>query len=289
VTLSLAVIAPFLDEETHLPRFLASVERQTSPADVLVLVDDGSRDRSAELAAAVCERVTYIRLLRRPPRPSEADRLQRASEYAAFQWAAARLERPYDIVAKVDTDLELTPRLFEDIRTRMAADARLGIAGGFLSAVGAAGRRREHCPPYHVRGAVKFYRRQCLAEISPVEAILGWDGIDEYRARMLGWRTRSFATPGGDTLHLRPMGAHGGRLRHERRLGMCDWAIGYHPLWVGLRAMRALRHRPPGMAALAYLSGWAGAGVVRRPRAHDSVRAYVRREQLGRIRGRRRA
>jgi poly-beta-1,6-N-acetyl-D-glucosamine synthase len=287
VPASVAIVVPFLNEERHLPRFLASLAAQTRSPDAVLLVDDGSTDRSPEIAAAFARNAPYARLLSRPPRPPERDRLLRAAEYQAFNWAAAQLGPGHEIVAKLDADLELTPALVAELCDRFGDDPGLGIAGAFLSVVAEDGTlAREHCPPYHVRGAVKFYRRRCLEQISPVEAILGWDGIDEHKARMLGWRTRSFAVAGGDPVHLRPNGAHGGRLRHQRRLGMCDWAIGYHPAWVALRACRASRQRPFGVAPLAYLAGFVEAALRRTPRAEPVVRAHVRREQLGRIRRR---
>jgi CDP-glycerol glycerophosphotransferase len=48
----IALVMPFLGEEAFLPRALASVAAQTRGPDCLVLVDDGSSDRSHEIAAS---------------------------------------------------------------------------------------------------------------------------------------------------------------------------------------------------------------------------------------------
>jgi hypothetical protein len=110
--------------------------------------------------------------------------------------------------------------------------------------------------------------------------------FDELRARMRGWRTASFAVPGGDPLHQRPMGVQDGLLRAHRRWGAGAYAYGEHPLHVALLALRDMRTTPPVLGSLNYVAGWATAALRRRPRAEPELRAYVRRNQLHRIRRR---
>jgi poly-beta-1,6-N-acetyl-D-glucosamine synthase len=188
-------------------------------------------------------------------------------------------------VAKLDADLELSSDLLETLERAFLADPELGIAGAYLSVHDprTGMLQRERCPPQHVRGATKFYRRACLAEISPVPAILGWDTIDEVAARSHGWRTSSLECAAGDTIHLRPTGSSDGRMRAHRRWGACAYGIGQHPLWVALSAARRVRERPHVLGSLAFLGGWASAALHRRPRAASDVRAFGRQEQLGTI------
>jgi hypothetical protein len=281
----LAVIVSFLDEERYLPALLESIAAQTRPPDELLLVDDGSTDSSYAPAAEFAERHHYAQALRRPPRPPQADRLASAGELRAFHWASERLSGDCDVIAKFDADLELHPQHFETIMQELERDPRLGIAGAYFSIPTAAGTaERELHPPYHVRGANKFYRREVFELIHPLPPILGWDTIDELIARKHGWRTQSFALPGGDTLHLRPTGAHDGSLRAFRRWGECAWGYGAHPLDVALGAGYRMRHRPYGLSGLHYFWGWARAAARRLPRAAPDVREYGRREQLARIR-----
>jgi glycosyltransferase involved in cell wall biosynthesis len=280
----LALIICFLEEERHLPTLLASLERQTRRPDELLLVDDGSRDRSAELAAAFAARHGYARVLARPPRPPERDRLARAGELQAFCWALGRLREPWDVVAKLDADLELTPDLLAEIERRFEADPRLGIAGPVIATCGPDGRPRRHGgPDTHVEGAARFYRRACYAQIAPLPAILGWDTIDEVRARMRGWRTARIEVPAGDTRHLRAMGLHDGLLLGFRRAGLAAYAYGADPVHVLLSALVRMRRRPLLLAGLAYLAGWAAGGLRRAPRAEAATRSFLRREQRERM------
>lgn len=279
--MKLVAIVPFLDEARLLPELLGSLDRQERPPDRLVLVDDGSTDGSAEMAAGWAAGREWATAERRPRRTRERDRLAAAAELRAFQWALERVDEEWDLLVKLDADLRLSPDFFAAIEREMARDPGLGIAGAQLSALYADGSvRREVVPPHHVRGATKFYRRACWKQIAPLPAILGWDTIDETRARMRGWRTESFAVPSGDPIHLRPTGDHDGALRAFRRWGRCAYGYGAHPLWVLLGGIERARRRPYVLGGASYLAGWAGAALGGAPRMERETRRFLRREQL---------
>jgi hypothetical protein len=283
--LTIAVVVCFLDEEAHLPRFLASMAAQTRRPDRLLLVDDGSADASGLIARDFAARHGFATALHRPRRAAERDRLARAPELQAFQWGVDRLGPDYDVIAKVDADLALAPGLLAGLEDAFAADPELGLAGAVLHSAGPDGvLRPERVPSYHVRGATKFYRRACLEEISPIPAILGWDTIDEVHARRLGWATRSIDLPGPPTLHMRPPGAHDGIARGYRRWGECAWAYGAHPLNVLAGGVHRMRRRPYVLGGLQYIAGWSLAAARRLPRADAQVRAFCRAEQRDRAR-----
>ena len=279
----LAVGVPFLNERDYLPDFLASLAAQTLLPDRLLLVDDGSTDGSHELAAEFAAGHEWAFLVRRPPRPPERDRLATAKELEAFQWAVGQLDVPWDVVGKLDADLRLTPRTLETLVAGLESDERLGLAGSYLQENGSRIRIGEG----HVHGATKFFRRRCWEEIQPVPPILGWDTIDEFTARMRGWRTQSFAMPDGDPEHLRPRGTYDGLLRGYRRWGECSYALGESPLHVALYTLRQMATERPRVAGGAsYAAGYAGAALRRAPRAEPDVRSSVRREQKQRIKAR---
>lgn len=280
----LAVVVPFLNEERYLHVLLTSLAGQTRPPDRLVLVDDGSTDSSNAVASAFAGSHRGVTVLRRPPRAPSSDRLAGAHELQAFKWGLQHIEEPWDVVGKLDADLELPPRTLETLTEAFVADSRLGLAGTYLRECGGDGEvRRLRIASDHVHGATKFYRRGCWEDISPLPGILGWDTVDEVTARLNGWRTQSLEVPGGDPVHLRPRGAHDGVLRGYRRWGECAWGIGEAPLHVALMAVREMASQRPMRAGLHYAAGWAWAGVRRRPRADAEIRAAVRQEQMGRI------
>lgn len=282
--LRLAIVVSFLNEERYLPTFLASVAAQTRPPDELLLVDDGSTDASAAIAGAFAREHGYARTLRRPRRPAERDRLAGAAVVASFHWGVRQLEQEPDIVAKMDADLDLTPSLIATVEGELVGDPLLGIVGAYLCVEDGGRRRREFNPVDHVRGPNKFYRWTCLQHIGPLAPHLGWDTIDEVRARMYGWRSRSIELPEGDPLHLRPTGLHDGRLRAFRRWGTCSWCFGQHPLIVLAGGFTRIAERPYVLGGMNYVAGWAIAGLRRTPRADSDVRAFVRKEKLRRAR-----
>lgn len=280
----LSVITCFLDEEAYLRRSLESIEAQTRLPDELVLVDDGSSDGSGELAESFAARHDWARFLRRPARPQGRDRLADAAELRAFSWALEQLAPDWEVVGKLDADMELTPQVLAAVERQFESDAGLGMTGPFIAEADPSGTvARKPCGPEHVEGSTKFYRRECFEQIAPIDAFLGWDTIDESRARLRGWATRSFAAPGGDPLHMRPMGAQDGRLRAYRRWGLCAYAYGAHPAHVVAYGGRLARQRPYIAGGVSYLAGWLGAALRRVPRAEPELRAFVRRDQWRRM------
>lgn len=280
-----AAVISFQNEADHLPRLLASIDAQTEPPDQLVFVDDGSGDESGALVGAYQAEHPWVVVLTRDGRADpERDRLADAPELRAFVAGVEALAEPWDVVAKIDGDLALSATLFADVRERFRADPRLGITGSYLSVIDGDGRlRREPHPEEHVRGPNKFYRRSCYEQITPLPTQLGWDTLDDLRARTRGWRTLSFAATAGDTIHLRPTGAHDGQLRAFRRWGLCAWAYGAHPLAVVLGAVHRARMRPYLLGGVSYLWGWLAAAVTGYPRVEPETRAFARREDLRRI------
>jgi len=282
----LALVVPFLNEEEHLGALLRSLTTQTRAPDQLVLVDDGSTDRSGAIAGRFVADHPFARRLSRPPRQVGRDRLAGAPELVAVQWAVEQLE-PWDVVGKLDADLVLAPNTLATLVTAFDADPTLGMAGAYISEIGRDGHAtRKPCGPGHVEGATKFYRRQCWEDIAPLPAILGWDMFDEVRARMAGWQTTSVEIPGGDPLHLRPMGTQDGLLRGYRRWGASAYSCGDHPAHVALIAARDAARPPRVLGSVNYVAGWTLAALRRRPRAEPELRAHVRRDQLLRIRRR---
>ncbi|MCW2990678.1 MAG: glycosyl transferase family 2, partial [Solirubrobacterales bacterium] len=240
----LLVVVPFQNEAILLPVLLGSIAAQTLAPDRLVLVDDGSDDGSTQIAGSFAAEHGYAEVLTLPRRPPARDRLVRAHEWRAFEAGLAHAGGAdrFAVLAKLDADLRLPPPTFAALTGAMEEDERLGLVGALLSIeTPGGGLLREPCPPGHVRGATKFYRSACYAQIAPIPAVLGWDTLDEIAARHHGWTTRSIPVPGGDPVHLRPTGTHDGRLRAHHRGGMAAYGYGLGPLTAGATALARVR------------------------------------------------
>src|SRR3954463_1960099 len=125
--LRMLVVVPFHDEETYIGELLASIDRQTRPPDALLFVDDGSPDRSPAMAAEFAATHDYARVVRRPPREVGRDRLAHGAAVAAFEWALAHVDEPWDVAAKLDADLRLPPSMFATLEHALIAEEGLGM------------------------------------------------------------------------------------------------------------------------------------------------------------------
>ena len=284
---SYAVITPARDEAGFIEETLKSVTSQTSPPQVYIVVDDGSTDQTPEIVQRYAADYPFVKLLRPSQDAGEVgDRLSWAAEVVAFNTGLATLRLDdYDYIVKLDADLRFEPDYFERLFTEFDADPLLGIAGGQLYEMHGGRLVLDRVPDWHVRGATKVYRRQCFADIGGLVTILGWDGVDETKAYLTGWRSRSFLEP--SCVHLRPQGESGGGLLHGRaRLGLASYLLRYHPLWVLVRSTRLAMKEPRVVGGLAYILGYLQ-GVARRPtRLQDrAVSSYMRRSQMQRLVG----
>jgi len=281
----LLLITPARDEAEHLQATIDSVAAQTRPPDLWLIVDDGSTDATPRIAARAAAEHSFVRALAAPARPERGgDGLAIAAEARAFNATLADVDLArFTHVGKLDGDVELPPPYFERLLGHFAAEPGLGIAGGQLLEDHGRGWRPTSIPPHHVRGAVKLYSRECFVAIGGIEEMLGWDTIDEVRARMHGWSTRSL--PGVDARHHRPVATRAGALRGRARHGQTAYILRYGAWWVGLKSLKVSLARPYGLTGLAFLYGYARAVARREPRVEDErFRRFVAAELRRRVR-----
>ena len=277
----LLVISPVRNEAAHIERVALAMAAQTRPPDLWVVIDDQSTDETPQILARLAERLDFLQVLNAQPADAAGakDRLAVAAEARAFNIGLNSVPwQTFTHIAKLDGDIELSPRYFEQLLAEFERDAGLGLAGGVLTERSGDGWKEEHAPSdYHVRGALKCYTRNCLEAIGGIPERLAWDTIDEVYARMRGFRTRSL--PEIVAIHHRPWGSADGTLRGRARHGRCVYITHYPLAWVSLRAVKTASERPALFSGLAFLGGYLWAGVVRTPQVEDpAFRAFVRRE-----------
>jgi GT2 family glycosyltransferase len=214
--------------EGWLPGCLGSVAAQTHPADEVIVVDNGSEDRSRELAAELCPRARVLALGRN----------------TGFAYAANRgIEAAgADAVALVNTDVELAPDWLERLRARLMGDPGLGAvaskmveladrtrlydAGDVLRRDGACEQRgRFHADDGRFDAPGEVFAACAGAALYRRAAVLGVGGFDErffayledvdlgLRLRLAGWRcgyepaVAAHASGGSSWQLRRPVGA----------------------------------------------------------------------------------
>jgi poly-beta-1,6-N-acetyl-D-glucosamine synthase len=276
------IVTPVRDEEKHIKATIESVYSQTVRPLEWVIVDDGSVDRTAEIVKEYVTQFPWIRILNRPNR---GFRKSGGGVVEAFYDGYNALRcHDWDFIVKLDGDLTFPPDYFEECFVRFNREVQLGIGGGEIYHDLAGKLTLEANPRFHVRGATKIYRRACWEGIGGLWVAPGWDTIDEVKANMLGWTTRSFSEL--RLIHHRITGSADGFVRDRVKHGLACYISGYHPLFVAASCLRRLVRKPYVIGAFAMLFGFVRGYRGDVPRVNDSrLISYVRSQQLRRLCG----
>jgi glycosyltransferase involved in cell wall biosynthesis len=276
------LITPAHNEELFITKTLESVAAQTLLPERWVIVNDGSTDKTADLAADYVQRFPWIQLVHRSPR---LDRHFGAKVHA-FN---AGLERvgpvEFDVIGNLDADLSFDPDYLEFLIGKFAEDPRLGVAGTpFTEDCGYDTARDSFEGKNHVAGGCQLFRRQCFEEVGGYipNPAGGIDWIAVTTARMKGWKTRSF--PEKRFHHYRSLGTAGkSNWAASFSYGEKDYYLGGSPLWQLFRVAYRATKQP--IDGLALLSGycWGAIRRIERPVSSELMR-FHRREQTNKLR-----
>jgi glycosyltransferase involved in cell wall biosynthesis len=272
--LSYALVTPARSERANLERLAAALVGQTILPSHWIIVDNGSEDGTDVLAAELAATHDWISTI---SIPGEARPVPGAPIVRAFHAGLTELREFPDLVVKLDADVSVESDHFERIAQAFVGDPSLGIASGTCLEQDADGRWLPiEVAEGHVRGAVRVYRRECLEQVLPLVERVGWDGLDELKAAVLGWTTRML--PDLAFHHHRRLGARDGAATARwRAQGEAAWFMGYRFSYLALRSLhRARRDR----AALTMITAFLGAAVRREERYADvAVRRHLRQTQ----------
>ena len=278
------VISPVRNEAAFLKKTIDSMVRQSLRPMLWVIVDDGSTDNTKQLAENAAGAHSWIKVLARP------DRGFRKSGSGVMEAFYAGLsivgDREWDILVKLDGDLEFDSEAFATICRALETDSRLGIAGGDIYHFQSGERviESKDDPAFHVRGATKFYKRSCWKEMDGIPAVTGWDTLDEVKANMLNWKSARIAE--AQFLHLRPTGAADGGWKNAFKNGRGSYISGYHPLYMIAKSVRRLMSPPIFVQSAGLLAGFFSAYCCKVAQINDrSLIRYLRKQQIRRLLG----
>jgi poly-beta-1,6-N-acetyl-D-glucosamine synthase len=283
MSLTYAVVTPARNEHENLTRLAASMTAQTLLPIQWVVVDDGSDDGTVELAQELAVQHPWITV--RTPEPETDGQLsegrREGRDLLAFRRGAGALRVAPDVVVKVDADTSFEPGYFATLIERFEQQPDLGIAGGSCYELEDGEWVRKKVAGTHPRGASRAYRWDCFQESNLLEPKMGWDGLDEVQASLLGYRTAIF-TDFGFRHHRLTGGRERDRLRANTVLGSASWYMGYRPTYLVARAV--YRTRREGPLALAMVWGYAAAAARRTPRCPaPGVVPHLREQQRLRV------
>ena len=276
-----AVVTPARDEAEHVPRVAEALVAQLQRPREWIIVDDGSRDDTRQVAERYAAEHDWIRVVSVPE--THGRRARGAPIVRAFEFGCMHLTGDSEIVVKLDADVHVPPHYFSWVSAVFARDPRAGVVGG-VSYVHDGENWVQDGAAHHVNGVAKAYRATCLRDIGGLKPSMGWDSIDEYAARARGWRVHVLSEL--PILHFRRRGSRQPWYRARWEEGVGNHYMGYLWSWILVRtAFRMLVERPPILGGLVLFAAFATARITGAPMIDDpSARRELRREQWARLR-----
>jgi glycosyltransferase involved in cell wall biosynthesis len=278
-----ALITSARNELSFFAKTLDSVTAQTQLPERWVIVDDGSTDGTAELAARYAEKCPWIVLIRNPRREGR----NFASKANNVNGALMQMQDlDFDVLGNLDADTSFEPDYMQFLMHKFAADPKLGVAGTPFTQEGGYDSTRDSFEgENYVAGPVQLFRRECWKDIGGYIAnpAGGVDWIAAMTARMKRWGVRSF--PEKRYHHHRSMGTAG---RSEVvalfTYGEKDYYLGGSPVWQMFRVAYRVTKQPLlfGGLALGFGYCWAALQRVKRPVSMELMR-FHRADQMRKL------
>ncbi len=271
------------NEEAFIGRTLDSVVTQTRLPERWIIVDDGSVDRTAEIAAGYTKRFPWITLIRNSRREGR----NFAAKADAVNHAMAEMgDLDFDVLGNLDADTSFGPDYLEFLLQRFFENPQLGVAGTpFIQDGDYDSSRDSFEGENYVAGPCQLFRRECFREIGGYVAnpAGGVDWIAVMTARLKGWTVKSF--PDKRYHHHRSMGTAGrSEFSAQFSYGEKDYYLGNSPIWQLFRVTYRLGKKPyltGGLAlGLGYL--WAAIKRVKRP-VSDELMRFHRADQMKKL------
>lgn len=275
------IISPVRNEEKNIEKALQSVVSQTIKPSRWIIVNDGSTDKTAEIVMEYVQKYRWISLINLSNRGYYD--LMCGGEIKAFYKGYEKiLDCDFEFLAKLDGDISFDKWYFENLFKEFYLNRKLGIASGACNYYEGNRLILEKSYKKHVRGAARVYRKECWDEIGGVINDLGWDAIDVYKARMLGWDTYNFEHI--RMIHHVKTWSKGGLIHGRMRAGRMAFLMGTHPLFFFLKVVQESFNTPLILSGCAFLGGYMMCFIKKeRPVVGPDLMSYIRKEQMSRL------
>jgi biofilm PGA synthesis N-glycosyltransferase PgaC len=273
------------NEEGFIEKTLTSVTTQTKLPERWIIVDDGSTDRTADIAESFADRFSWIEVIRKPARQDRSFAGKADAVNSSFE--RARRETVFDIIGNLDADISFESDYMAFLLEQFVQDPHLGVAGTPFTQDGGYDSTKDSFEgENYVAGPCQLFRYCCFLDIGgyvPNRAG-GVDWIAVMTARMNGWKVRSFSEKRYH--HCRTLGTAGkGALRALFSYGEKDYYLGGSPLWQLFRVAYRMTKKPAFTGGLALLFGYCWAAMRRMKRAvTPELMRFHRREQMKKLR-----
>lgn len=197
--MKILIIIPAHNEEKNIFYCLKSLEQQTFEDFKVVVVNDGSTDKTAEIAKEFVSKNPNFELLN-----LEKSEHQPGAKVVRTFNAGLKSQSltTFDIICKFDADIIFPQNYLKKISEVYTINPKAGMVSGIVKikksvfekdlAFDFQDEKRQWqfenlSSKDHVRGPVKSYRKQCFDDMNGLRTVLGWDNIDVMLAQKHGW------------------------------------------------------------------------------------------------------
>lgn len=270
------IVIPAHNEETFIALTLDSLISQTVLPKKVVIVNDNSTDKTAEIVTAYAKENLFISLVNKT---SSAIHLPGSKVIQAFHKGFETLDEEYDVIVKLDADLILPNNYFETILNIFEKDATIGMAGGFAYIEKNGGWILENLTDKdHIRGAFKAYRKACFKQIGNLKPAMGWDTVDELLSKFYGWKVVTDASL--IVKHLKPTGANYNKTARYKQ-GEAFYTLGYGFLITSIASAKLAMMKKKPLLFLDYIKGFWKAKAAKTPLLVTAEQAkFIRKYRL---------
>ncbi|MFV8373493.1 glycosyltransferase family 2 protein [Flavobacterium sp. LB2P74] len=254
------IVIPAHNEEAFIALTLESLISQTVLPKKVVVVNDNSTDKTAEIVTGFAKENPFITLVNKT---SSAIHLPGSKVIQAFHKGFETLDEEYDIIVKLDADLILPNNYFEAVLNIFEKDATIGMAGGFAYIEKNGEWILENLTDKdHIRGAFKAYRKACFQQIGNLKPAMGWDTVDELLSKFYGWKVVTDASL--IVKHLKPTGANYNKTARYKQ-GEAFYTLGYGFLITSIASAKLAMMKKKPLLFLDYIKGFWKAKAAKTP------------------------
>jgi len=254
------IIIPTYNEEKFIALTLQSIVEQTVLPSKVVVVNDGSTDKTEEIIQSFCDKYSFISLV---TKTSEAIHLPGSKVIQAFQKGLETLDDNYDIMVKIDADLIFPSNYFETIIKHFQSDERIGMVGGFCYIEKNGEWILENLTDKdHIRGALKSYRKDTFKEIGGLKPAMGWDTVDELLCKFYNWKVVTDESL--HVKHLKPTGASYNKAARYKQ-GEAFYSLGYGFFITTIASLKLAMRKGKPLLFMDYIKGFWKAKSAKKP------------------------
>lgn len=184
-----SIILPAHNEEKYIGDALQSIVEQTLLPIEVIVVNDNSNDSTPEIVDKFVQNYSFIEMIHSESNLTTHEPGSKIIQ--AFYKGFQNLQVDWDVIVKMDADVILPPKYFEEITQEFQNDSKIGIAGGLATIehngnwiLEKIGNKKQ------VRGPFKAYSKQCFDKVGGLKKSIGWDTVDELLARYHGYEIK---------------------------------------------------------------------------------------------------